>query len=118
MIVFLTGTSLASWEKIRDAFETLEVKALGNGTNFGDGVALDRQFTGLIGSFMVDISNYGCWCYLDGGYQGQARGQPKDWIDSQCKRLVNGYKCAAMDAEDRGETCEAHTVDYKLLRKY
>lgn len=110
----LVSTSLASWEKIRDAFEAMEIRAMENGTAFlnNDGVALDRQFSGLIGSFMVDISNYGCWCYLDGGYHGQARGQPKDWIDSQCKRLVNGYKCAGMDAQARGETCEAHTVDY------
>jgi len=110
IVIFLAGSNLASWEKMRDAFEAMEVKAMENGTD--GGVPMDRQFGGLIGSFMVDISNYGCWCYLDGGYHGVARGAPVDWVDSQCKRLVNGYKCAHMDALTRGETCEAHTVDY------
>ena len=32
-----------------------------------------------------------------------------------CQRFL--YKCAGMDAQERGETCEAHTVDYRLFKK-
>lgn len=109
-LLLLSHQAFAGWEKIMNAVQILEAKAEQNGTLMSNGI--DRGFGGLILSFMEDISNYGCWCYLEGGYQGVARGTPKDWIDSQCKRLVNGYKCAAMDALDRGETCEAHTVQY------
>lgn len=71
-----------------------------------------RAFTGLIRNYLFAINGYGCWCYLDGGYQGLAKGPAQDDVDSKCKGLLLAYDCIEMDALDRGEPCEAQSVDY------
>jgi len=76
----------------------------------------DLSSSAAIGTNLFDaIVGYGCWCFLDpeSEYRQNARGKPVDQIDSACKNLINGYKCATMDAEDNGEDdCDAQTVSY------
>jgi len=75
-----------------------------------------RGFTNFFDQlFVEEIMAYGCWCFLDpaNDYRKNARGQPIDEIDRTCRNLINGYKCATMDAEANGEeACDAQTVDY------
>ena len=71
-----------------------------------------REFSGQIAVMLNGIKKYGCWCYLDDTYRENARAQPVDTIDSICRELINGYKCATMDAEDIGEECDAQQITY------
>ena len=59
---------------------------------------------------------YGCWCTFnddhtfDGNQHG--RGAPLDAWDANCRRLKEGYECAMIDAEERGEECVSWEVTY------
>lgn len=71
----------------------------------------NREFVDPILSALQPIYNYGCWCHF-GAEWSHAGGQVQDTIDDRCKQLINGYRCAKMDAQDRGETCDAGNVAY------
>ena len=75
----------------------------------------DLSDFGFVETVFTEIMAYGCWCFLDpaNDYRQNARGRPVDDIDRTCRSLINGYKCATMDAEANGEEeCDAQTVDY------
>ena len=58
---------------------------------------------------------YGCWCNFDSdkhNMAGRGRGKPMDDWDASCRVLQEGYECAAMDAEARGDDCEPWAVGY------
>lgn len=58
-------------------------------------------------------SNYGCWCHSLNEHTGKGKSRPVDDLDALCKRLADGYDCAAIDAEERGDSeCEAWDVHY------
>merc|ERR1712179_604546 len=71
---------------------------------------------------------YGCWCNFDEdmtNMPGKGRGTPKDDWDESCRQLQEGYRCAMMDAEARGELCEpwnqvypspGHALDQSFIR--
>lgn len=67
-----------------------------------------RAFQGIIKTFLEEINNYGCWCNFGDEYVN-GRGAPQDFIDNECKNLVQGYRCIVIDALERGEECEPAT---------
>lgn len=71
----------------------------------------NREFVDPILSQMDPIRNYGCWCHF-GAEWVHAGGQVQDSIDARCKQLINGYRCAKMDGNDRGEDCDAGNIAY------
>jgi len=71
----------------------------------------DRMFLGPILSGLQPIFNYGCWCHFGEDWV-HAGGPVQDETDARCKQLINGYRCAKMDALDRGEECDAGNVAY------
>jgi len=56
-------------------------------------------------------SGYGCWCYF-GSEWSHAGGPVQDEFDAVCKQLINGYRCARIDAMLRDENCDAGVVTY------
>jgi len=73
----------------------------------------ERAFSGQVASFLEPINGYGCWCYLDDTYRELAHARPVDTLDDTCRELINGYKCATMDAEDASEVeCDAQQIVY------
>jgi hypothetical protein len=72
----------------------------------------NRAFQGFIADFLINIDNYGCWCYLKDSKFPLAKGPVQDGVDSECKVLVHGYRCAIIDAIARGETCDPQAVEY------
>jgi len=74
-------------------------------------LASDRGFSSVILQQLSDIQFYGCWCFLDGDWD-YAKGPVQDYLDQQCKILVQNYRCLVMDALDRGDTCDPHTQPY------
>ena len=90
-----------------DLTKTLGSAGLQNGTA--------RDVT--LGGLFTAVERYGCWCYLppDSDYRSNARGRAVDQMDSFCKVLINGYKCATFDAENNGEaSCDAQTVPFNF----
>lgn len=71
----------------------------------------NREFVDPILSALQPIYNYGCWCHF-GAEWVHAGGKVQDTIDARCKQLINGYRCAKMDGNDRGEDCDAGNVPY------
>jgi len=71
----------------------------------------NREFVDPILSALQPIYNYGCWCHF-GDQWVHAGGKVQDTIDARCKQLINGYRCAKMDGNDRGEDCDAGNVPY------
>jgi len=71
----------------------------------------DRLFVDPILSNLQPIFNYGCWCHFGADWV-HAGGAVQDSIDTRCKQLINGYRCAKMDGADRGEDCDAGNVAY------
>ena len=68
-----------------------------------------------IRNLFTAVEKYGCWCYLppDSDYRSNARGRPVDQMDTICKKLINSYKCATIDAEGNEEdSCDAQTVSF------
>lgn len=55
------------------------------------------------------LNHYGCWCFFE---SETGRGHPLDQLDGLCKRLRDGYLCAAMDAAAEGFECVAWEVVY------
>lgn len=70
-----------------------------------------RAFVDPIKAMMEPIYDYGCWCVFAEDWV-KAGGKPKDAIDERCKQLINGYRCARMDAKANGEECDAGNVAY------
>lgn len=62
------------------------------------------------GTSLNYLNGYGCWCNFDNYKAG--RGQPKDALDSSCKRLHDNYLCISEQFKLAGEVCEPHQVDY------
>merc|ERR1712071_434045 len=61
---------------------------------------------------------YGCWCLFDDiqiNQAGRGRGPPVDRWDDNCRSLQQGYECALMDADARGEPCVPWEQDYPSL---
>merc|ERR1712100_915445 len=71
----------------------------------------NREFVDPILSALQPIYNYGCWCHF-GAEWVHAGGKVQDTIDGRCKQLINGYRCAKMDGNARGEDCDAGTISY------
>lgn len=74
-----------------------------------------RQLPGATsGDFESYFRPYGCWCYFGNDRKGlnYGRGDPIDVWDALCKQLQEGYECAVIDAETRGETCEPWNTSY------
>jgi len=71
----------------------------------------DRVFSGNLSATILSLNEYGCWCYFDDDH-GRGKAQPADGVDSVCKVLHDGYDCAMLDAENRGETCTPWEVLY------
>merc|ERR1711970_1486957 len=74
-----------------------------------------RSLTGnILDNYFVE---YGCWCYYGdehGSFKG--RGEPVDQWDTFCKELNQGYECAYMDAQARGDTaCEPWNEQFGSL---
>ena len=70
-----------------------------------------RAFGDPIRTLMEPIYDYGCWCVFAENWH-EAGGAPRDSIDERCKQLVNGYRCAKMDARAAGGDCDAGNVPY------
>ena len=47
-----------------------------------------------------------------------AGGLVKDPIDARCKQLINGYRCAKLDAKARDEVCEPAKVVYNAYNLF
>lgn len=62
---------------------------------------------------------YGCWCNFDESNfnkPGHGHGPPMDEWDASCKQLVDGYECAVIDAQNRGDyECEPWNREYATL---
>merc|ERR1712117_886475 len=71
----------------------------------------NREFVDPILSALQPIYNYGCWCHF-GAEWVHAGGKVQDTVDARCKQLINGYRCAKMDGNDRGEDCDAGNIAY------
>lgn len=110
LAIFASSAS-ANFDKIKSLFLQLEEAAYNKTVADDPSAASDRGFSPLILGFLEDIQYYGCWCYLDGGWD-QAKGPVQDGLDQECKNLVMNYRCMVMDALDRGETCDPHAQDY------
>jgi len=86
------ATALAGWKQIQ---ETL--LAVVNVTG-------DRAMKDSIPEATLSlIEAYGCYCYFDlanlGNNINKGRGEPVNFLDSACKTLMEGYKCAMIDAK-------------------
>lgn len=67
---------------------------------------------------MLELLEYGCWCYFDGDYT-KGRGEPVDNFDDLCKQLHHNYDCAAMDAESEADfDCLPWEADYQVFSFY
>merc|ERR1711881_374007 len=111
LAVFASSVS-ANFEKIEALFLTLEEAAYNKTIEDDPSLASDRGFAPSILLKLRDIQFYGCWCFLDDTWD-QAKGPVQDYLDNQCKILVQNYRCMVMDALDRGETCDPHAQDYR-----
>ena len=72
----------------------------------------DRMFVDPILAALQPIFNYGCWCHFGADWV-HAGGAVQDSVDTRCKQLINGYRCAKMDGVERGEECDAGNVAYR-----
>jgi len=88
--------------------ENLFSKIISNATGPNDRAFADNQFS----LSLAQASNYGCWCHDLAVHTGKGKSKPLDKLDALCKRLSDGYDCAAMDAEAEGETCAAWEENY------
>jgi len=107
----LLGAANANYEKITSVLSKLEFAAYNQSVASGAIVAGDRGFVPQFMQHLEEIKHYGCWCYLDEGFEN-AKGPVQDGIDQVCKRLVQGYRCLVLDALERGETCDPVNQQY------
>jgi len=67
---------------------------------------------------MLQLLEYGCWCYFDGDYM-KGRGEPVDDFDNLCRQLHHNYVCASMDAEaEKDLLCLPWEADYQVFSFY
>merc|ERR1711981_667499 len=53
----------------------------------------------LTNKFTAILSQYGCWCnFMENSYDPSRYGNSQSDLDSYCKELHQGYKCAQMDS--------------------
>jgi len=113
MFTFKSFTALASATGLASA-SMVEMSK-----NFA--AALNGTTTRSLGGHLLEeyFFAYGCWCTFnddhtfDGNRHG--RGAPLDAWDANCRRLKEGYECAMIDAELRGEECVSWEVTYPTL---
>merc|ERR1712046_442283 len=67
---------------------------------------------------LLQLLEYGCWCYFDGDYV-RGRGEPVDEFDNLCKQLHQNYVCASMDAElEEDLECIPWETEYQVFSFY
>lgn len=114
------GTATAGWAEVERAFVDWTEKAnvsihrtrgmLPGLDGFASRSAMVGQLSGLL-----QISEYGCWCYFDGKYE-KGRGHTVDEFDKHCKHLHNNYACGAIDAAlDGDDGCVPWEVEYDIF---
>lgn len=71
-----------------------------------------RKIEELIGATnkLSLLDGYGCWCKFTNYEKG--RGQPKDFLDQQCKELYDRYTCAQLDLAVSEPDCVPHEITY------
>ena len=57
------------------------------------------------------LDNYACWCFFGSNWR-KGKGKAVNEIDQICKDLHDCYKCAAIDADNEGDNCEAAVEPY------
>lgn len=60
-------------------------------------------------SLFNSLDNYGCWCTLNSNWQS-ASGKVQNEIDSECRKLVKGYRCAKSDFDF--DFCDPYLISY------
>jgi len=88
--------------------ENLFSKIINNATGPNDRAFAENQFS----LSLAQASDYGCWCHSLTVHTGKGKSKPLDELDALCKRLSDGYDCAAIDGEARNEECNAWEEDY------
>lgn len=71
-----------------------------------------RNLIPLLGPTFNQINQYGCWCYFDPTDFKLGKGVPINGVDSLCRTLHEGYKCAIMDSRAEGIDCVPYEVAY------
>jgi len=112
--MFRTVAVLSSAAMVSADLMTIKQNFIGlvkNSTMQIPGSGDTRSFESGWASEMIDaINEYGCWCYFQ--ENGSGRGPPANEVDSQCKKLQDGYTCIILDAEAEGDECTPWDVPY------
>jgi len=114
--LLLPGLALADLEAIKAQMSSM-IKAQNAsftgefGANLRAQINDNREFTSFVFTALQPLYDYGCWCHF-GAEWPHAGGPVQDSVDSRCKVLINGYRCAKIDALARGEECDAGTIAY------
>lgn len=103
VIPSLIVTASASFTEMENLFSRLMSNVTGPN---------NRAFAPNDYGLSLPAENYGCWCHDLKVHTGKGKSRPVDELDALCKRLSDGYDCAAMDAEAKGETCHAWEQSY------
>merc|ERR1711879_595666 len=116
LATLLAGLAHADLEAIKSQMATMirtkNATITGEfGANVRAQISDNREFVSFVFSALQPLYNYGCWCHF-GREWTHAGGRVQDSVDGRCKQLINGYRCAKMDATARGEECDARTVAY------
>jgi len=102
------GAVHASLEQMKAGLEQ------GLAANAGPSTRSNKIFTGhILEEYFLP---YGCWCHFDAdkfNMAGKGKGTPVDDWDANCRRLAEGYECAILDAQARGEECVPWEVPYE-----
>ena len=65
-----------------------------------------RSFHPAVQNYLTQYDRYGWWCYFDEESK-YGKGQAQNDFDANCRILALGYRCATIDAQDRGDDdCE------------
>jgi len=108
----LTTIALADMTKILEQMGTM---AKANNVTVGGLQSLrsssEYRFVDPILTYMDPILDYGCWCHFGNDWI-HAGGKVRDEIDQRCKQLIQGYRCARMDARAQNKDCDAGNVNY------
>lgn len=109
----LTTIALADMIKILEQMGTM---AKANNVTVGGLQSLRKsgpedRFVDPILTYMDPILNYGCWCHFGADWI-HAGGKVRDDIDLRCKQLIQGYRCARMDARAQNKDCDAGNINY------
>lgn len=110
--VLLPGFGHATVQQMQTVFGKAMLKAnftLPFEMSFARSSIID-QMSGLL-----QIAEYGCWCYFDGKYS-TGRGKTVDEFDVECKNLHQNYACGSIDAiHDRDYHCIPWEVQYNTF---